>query len=35
MRMIAAKQSANLAAFSPQWNAGFKNGAFATVACPA
>jgi cellobiose transport system substrate-binding protein len=27
--------SAKLKAFAPEWNAGFKNGAFATVACPA
>ncbi|MDO9378467.1 MAG: extracellular solute-binding protein [Nocardioidaceae bacterium] len=27
--------SARLKAFSNEWNAGFKNGAFATIACPA
>ncbi len=27
--------SANLNAFTPQWNAAFKNGAFAVLACPA
>jgi cellobiose transport system substrate-binding protein len=35
MEMIANKESAGLAAFSPEWNAGFKQGKFATVACPA
>jgi cellobiose transport system substrate-binding protein len=35
MQMIANKESAGLAAFSPEWNAGFKKGKFATVACPA
>jgi len=35
MAMISKKESAGLAAFSPEWNAGFKNGTFATVACPA
>jgi cellobiose transport system substrate-binding protein len=34
MQMINAKESANLAAFQDPWNAGFKNGAFATIACP-
>lgn len=27
--------SAELKSFSPEWNAGFKNGDFATIACPA
>lgn len=35
MDMIAKDESAGLAAFSPEWNAGFKQGKFATVACPA
>ena len=35
MEMISKKESAGLAAFSPEWNAGFKKGKFATVACPA
>jgi cellobiose transport system substrate-binding protein len=35
MDMISKKESAGLAAFSPEWNAGFKKGKFATVACPA
>jgi cellobiose transport system substrate-binding protein len=30
-----AKLSANLKSFTDEWNAGFKNGAFATIACPA
>lgn len=29
-----AGQSAKLTAFSPEWNAGFKQGAFATKTCP-
>lgn len=29
-----AGQTAKLAAFSPEWNAGFKQGAFATKTCP-
>lgn len=33
--MIEAKLTAKLAAFSEEWNAGFKNGSFATIACPA
>ncbi|AWB92725.1 ABC transporter substrate-binding protein [Aeromicrobium chenweiae] len=33
--MIEAKLTAKLVAFSDEWNAGFKNGSFATVACPA
>ena len=32
---VAAKISANLASFTPEWNAAFKNGDFATLACPA
>ncbi len=35
MRMIQAGLSANLRAFSAEWNAGMKNAAFATIACPA
>jgi cellobiose transport system substrate-binding protein len=35
MQGIAAGESAGLSAFSTQWNTGFKNGAFATVTCPA
>ena len=27
--------TAKLKSFSTEWNAGFKNGSFATVACPA
>ena len=34
-KMIDAKLTAKLAAFSEEWNAGFKNGSFATIACPA
>jgi cellobiose transport system substrate-binding protein len=30
-----AKLSAKLKSFTGEWNAGFKNGAFATIACPA
>ncbi len=33
--MIDAGISAKLRSFSNEWNAGFKNGSFATVACPA
>nr|WP_236048430.1 extracellular solute-binding protein [Actinoplanes ovalisporus] len=33
-QMIAAGLSADIAAYSPQWNAGFKNGKFATIPCP-
>jgi len=33
--MIEADLSAKLVAFSDEWDAGFKNGSFATVACPA
>jgi ABC-type glycerol-3-phosphate transport system substrate-binding protein len=32
--MIGAGLSANIAQYSPQWNAGFKNGTFATIPCP-
>jgi len=35
MRMVQANLSANLKAFTDPWNAGFKSGAFATIACPA
>jgi len=35
VEMTEADLSAQLKAFSDEWNAGFKNGAFATVACPA
>ncbi|MBC7631130.1 extracellular solute-binding protein [Aeromicrobium sp.] len=34
-KMISAHLTAKLVAFSDEWNAGFKNGSFATVACPA
>ena len=33
--MVDAGISAKLRSFSNEWNAGFKNGTFATVACPA
>jgi cellobiose transport system substrate-binding protein len=32
--MVGAGLSANIAQYSPQWNAGFKNGTFATIPCP-
>ncbi|GAA0727327.1 extracellular solute-binding protein [Dactylosporangium roseum] len=32
---VQAGESARLATFSQQWNAGFQRGSFATVACPA
>ncbi|MFC0112026.1 ABC transporter substrate-binding protein [Kibdelosporangium aridum] len=32
--MIKAGLSANIEPFSPQWNAGFKNGTFSTIPCP-
>lgn len=32
---LTAGISANLAAWSPEWNAGFANGKFAVLACPA
>ncbi|TWP54047.1 carbohydrate ABC transporter substrate-binding protein [Lentzea tibetensis] len=31
---VAKGQSAKLVAFSPEWNTGFKTGAFATKTCP-
>jgi len=34
-KVIDSGISAGLAAFSAEWNAGFKNGKFATLACPA
>ncbi|WP_214320338.1 ABC transporter substrate-binding protein [Nonomuraea sediminis] len=34
-RMVAAGLSAKLQMWGPQWNAGFKQGSFATIACPA
>ncbi|MBY8871242.1 extracellular solute-binding protein [Micromonospora sp. PLK6-60] len=34
-KMIAAGLSNNLQSFSNEWNAGFKNGSFATIGCPA
>lgn len=34
VQMIAAGLSADIAAYSPQWNAGFKDGKFATIPCP-
>ena len=34
LKMIDAGLSAKLKAFSPEWNAGFKNGAFATARVP-
>ncbi len=35
VEMTDAGLSAQLKAFSDEWNAGFKNGSFAAVACPA
>ena len=35
MQAIAAGESAGFAAFSNDWNTGFKKGSFATVTCPA
>ena len=35
MQAVQAKASAGLQTFSPQWNAGFVKGSFATVTCPA
>ncbi|HZN74725.1 MAG TPA: extracellular solute-binding protein [Micromonosporaceae bacterium] len=35
VQVIQAGLSANLAAFSPEWNAGFTGGQFAVLACPA
>jgi cellobiose transport system substrate-binding protein len=34
IQMVEAGLSANIEAYSPQWNAGFKNGTFATIPCP-
>jgi cellobiose transport system substrate-binding protein len=34
-KMTAAGLSSGLRSFTPQWNSGFKSGAFATIACPA
>ncbi|MEV0729220.1 extracellular solute-binding protein [Polymorphospora sp. NPDC050346] len=34
-KMIQAGLSNNLQSFSNEWNAGFKNATFATIACPA
>lgn len=33
--MVGADLSAKLQMWGPQWNAGFKTGSFATIACPA
>jgi cellobiose transport system substrate-binding protein len=33
--LLAAGLSAKIKSFTTEWDAGFKNGAFATVACPA
>jgi cellobiose transport system substrate-binding protein len=33
--LTKAGLSAKIKSFTPEWNAGFKNGAFATIACPA
>jgi cellobiose transport system substrate-binding protein len=35
MQAIKAKEDQGLVAFHADWNAGFKNGTFATVTCPA
>ena len=35
MQAIQAHESAGLAAFSNDWNTGYKKGTFATVTCPA
>ena len=35
MQAVQAHESAGLAAFSNDWNTGFKKGTFATVTCPA
>lgn len=35
MKMISGGLSANLTGWSPAWNSGFKQAAFATLACPA
>ncbi|HEX2704920.1 MAG TPA: extracellular solute-binding protein, partial [Candidatus Lustribacter sp.] len=34
-KAITTGISANLSAYTPEWNAAFKNGAFAVLACPA
>jgi len=34
-QLLVAGLSAKLTSFTNEWNAGFKNGAFATIACPA
>ena len=34
-KVVASGLSANLKPFTPEWNAGMKNGAFATIPCPA
>jgi cellobiose transport system substrate-binding protein len=34
-KLLDANLSANLKSFTNEWNAAFKNGAFATIACPA
>jgi cellobiose transport system substrate-binding protein len=34
-KLLTAGLSANLKSFTNEWNAGFKNGAFATIPCPA
>jgi cellobiose transport system substrate-binding protein len=34
-KFLDAGLSANLKSFTNEWNAGFKNGAFATIPCPA
>lgn len=34
IEMVKAGLSANIEMWSPQWNAGFKNGTFATIPCP-
>ncbi|MFN8075259.1 MAG: extracellular solute-binding protein [Kineosporiaceae bacterium] len=35
LKVLNSGISANLAAWSTEWDAGFKNGSFATIACPA
>src|SRR6185369_11184089 len=35
MKGVQGKQTAGLAAFSNDWNTGYKKGTFATVTCPA
>lgn len=35
IKAVEANLSANLAAFSPEWNSGFVKGNFAVLACPA